>query len=123
MRILKCKKCGNIITILKEGTCIPQCCGEEMTELKANEVDAAVEKHVPVVKIEENKITLTCGEVIHPMEENHYIEFMAIETNKGVKINYLKPKEEPITTFLLCEDEDLIASYAYCNLHGLWKNK
>ena len=122
MRILKCKKCGNIITILKEGTCIPNCCGEEMTELKANTEDAAVEKHVPVVTIDGNNIDVVCGEVPHPMEEKHYIEFIAIETTKGVQVKYLKPGDIPKATFSL-KEEDLINAYAYCNLHGLWKNK
>lgn len=122
MRIFKCKKCGNIVLLLKEGTCIPNCCGEEMTELKANTEDAAVEKHVPVVKVDGNNIEVICGEVPHPMEEKHYIEFMAIETTKGVQVKYLKPGEEAKATFSL-KEEDLISAYAYCNLHGLWKNK
>ena len=106
--------------LLKEGN-IPTCCGEEMKEIKVNTTDAAVEKHVPVVSQEGNKITVTCGEVLHPMEENHYIEFMMIETTKGYQIKYLKPGEEPIVHFSLTEEEEWISAYAYCNLHGLWK--
>ena len=112
MRIFKCKKCGNIVLLVKEGTCIPNCCGE----------DAAVEKHVPVVSIDGNNIEVVCGEVPHPMEEKHFIEFIAIETTKGVQVKYLKPGETPKATFSL-KEEDLISAYAYCNLHGLWKNK
>lgn len=122
MKILKCLKCGNIMSNIKEGTCIPNCCGEEMKELNANTTDGAKEKHVPVVEIKDNIITVTCGEVLHPMEEKHYIEFMAIETNKGFQLHYLKPNEEPITIFALSENETFLAAYAYCNLHGLWKN-
>ena len=121
MRIFKCKKCGNIVLLVKEGTCIPNCCGEEMIELKANTEDAAVEKHVPVVNTNGNDIEVVCGEVEHPMEEKHYIEFIAIETTKGVQIKYLKPGDEPKASFTL--KEELISAYAYCNLHGLWKNK
>lgn len=120
MKIFRCKKCGNIIFFLKEGTCIPTCCGEEMTELKANNVDAAVEKHVPIISQENGMVIVTCGEVIHPMEENHYIEFMILETNKGYQIEYLNPGDQPICNFRINDDEDIISAYAYCNLHGLW---
>ena len=123
MKIWKCMGCGNIVVVLKEGTCVPNCCGREMIELKANTEDAAVEKHVPVVDINNEVVTVTCGEVLHPMEEKHYIEFMVLETNKGVNIHYLKPGDEPVTKFILSDGEEVIAAYAYCNLHGLWKNK
>ena len=122
MKILKCQKCKTIHQVLKEGTCKPTCCGEEMKELIANTTDAAKEKHVPVVTQEEKHITVTCGEVPHPMEENHYIEMMMIETNKGLQIKYLKPQEEPVAHFILEEEETFQNAYAYCNLHGLWKN-
>ena len=121
MRIYKCKKCGNIVIQTKEGP-TPICCGEEMTLLSANTEDAAVEKHVPVVTKEGNLITVVCGEVPHPMEEAHYIEFLIVETTKGYQIKYLNPGEEAKATFTLTEEE-LVSAYAYCNLHGLWKNK
>ncbi len=121
MKILKCMTCGNIFVVVKEGA-VPTCCGKEMVELKANTVDAAVEKHVPVVEVNDNIVTVTCGEVIHPMEENHYIEFMVLETNRGVKINYLKPGDEPVCVYSLATGEEVISAYAYCNLHGLWKS-
>ena len=123
MKIWKCMGCGNIVAVLKEGTCIPNCCGKEMVELKANTVDAAVEKHVPVVELNDTLVTVTCGEVLHPMEEKHYIEFMVLETNLGVKISYLKPGDEPVCHYALTTGEEVIAAYAYCNLHGLWKSK
>ncbi|MBP5678402.1 MAG: desulfoferrodoxin Dfx [Bacilli bacterium] len=123
MKIWKCMSCGNIVTVLKEGTCIPNCCGKEMVELKANTVDAAVEKHVPVVEVDGRDVTVTCGEVLHPMEEKHYIEFMILETSQGVQIAYLKPGEEPICHFSLAEKEEVKKAYAYCNLHGLWVSK
>ena len=121
MKIWKCMGCGNIVAILKEGTCIPKCCEKEMVELKENTTDAAFEKHVPVVDVNDSFVTVTCGEVLHPMEEKHYIEFMLLETNKGVLIHYLKPGDEPICYFTLSEGETVVAAYAYCNLHGLWK--
>ena len=123
MKIWKCMGCGNIVYVLKEGTCIPNCCGKEMVELKANTMDGAVEKHVPVVEVKDKEVIVTCGEVLHPMEEKHYIEFMLLETNKGVKVEYLKPGDEPVTHFALLDGEEVVAAYAYCNLHGLWKSK
>lgn len=122
MKIFKCKKCGKIIIVAKDITSNTTCCGEEMVELIANTVDAAVEKHVPVVDIEESSIVVTCGEVIHPMEEKHYIEFMIMETSNGFSVNYLKPGDDPISKFHLEDGEELKTVYAYCNLHGLWSN-
>lgn len=122
MKIYRCKKCGNIIiTINDEGGTL-SCCDTKMVELKANSVDAAVEKHVPVISEEDGIVTVTCGEVIHPMTDEHYIEFMIIETDKGYSIKYLNPGDEPKCVFKLVDDEKLISAYAYCNLHGLWVN-
>ena len=88
--------------------------------LRVNSVDAAVEKHVPLIATEDNKVIVTVGEVLHPMLEEHYIEFIVIETNKGYQVHYLKPGEEPIATFMLSDNEQLLNAYSYCNLHGLW---
>ena len=123
MKIFKCKGCDNIVAVLKKGTCIPKCCGEEMVELVANTVDAAVEKHVPVVSYEDGVAVVTCGSVLHPMEEKHFIEFMILETNKGEKIEHLFPGDQPVCRFALEEDEKVLTAYAYCNLHGLWKSE
>lgn len=122
MKIYKCKKCGNIIVTIKEKCDMLSCCGEGMVELKANSVDAALEKHVPVVEIDNNVVVATCGEVMHPMTDEHYIEFMLMETNKGYSIKYLNAGDEPKCKFDLSDDEELKAVYAYCNLHGLWVN-
>lgn len=122
MKIYRCKKCGNIIVTIKEKGGMLSCCDAGMVELKANSVDAALEKHVPVISEENSTVTVTCGEVIHPMTEEHYIEFMVIETNKGYSIKYLNPGDEPKCVFELTNDEKLISAYAYCNLHGLWVN-
>ena len=122
MKIYRYKKCGNILVKIKDKCDMLTCCDSKMVELKANSVDAALEKHVPVVDINDNVVTVTCGEVIHPMTEDHYIEFMIIETNKGYDIKYLNPGEEPKCIFNLVDDEELISAFAYCNLHGLWVN-
>ena len=120
MKILKCKKCGNIVYLINDKN-IVSCCGEEMIELKANTVDAATEKHVPAVNTNNNLVEVNIGEADHPMTEDHYIEFVLIETSKGVRINNLNPGDKPHTSFVLEENEELLNTYAYCNLHGLWK--
>ena len=122
MKLFKCSRCGNIIYTINDKCEGITCCGEDVALLEANTVDAAKEKHVPVVNIENNIIEVNVGDVDHPMTKEHYIEFILIETNKGVRINNLKPGDTPHTSFILEEDEELINTYAYCNLHGLWKN-
>ena len=94
---------------------------EGYTLLKANTVDAAVEKHVPSVSINNNVLDVVVGSVVHPMLEEHYIMFIAVETENGFMVKYLKPNEEPKASFVL--NEKAIAVYEYCNLHGLWKKE
>lgn len=120
MKFYKCEHCGNIVTYVENKNVPINCCGKVMKELMPNTVDAAVEKHVPVVDIEGNKVKVTVGDVIHPMLSEHYITWIAIETNKGSQIKYLTPNEEPVAEFVLADGETLVATYEYCNLHGLW---
>ena len=123
MKIFKCMKCGKVIAILNPSSCGTFCCDTEMVELKANEVDAAVEKHVPVVEVIGSNVLVKVGEVEHPMGEDHYIEWIIIETGKGFQLINLEPGEKPEARFVLNEDEKLVRAYAYCNLHGLWKKE
>lgn len=120
--INKCKKCGKIIVTLKNSSCPTFCCDEPMAQLIAGTTDAAVEKHVPVVTQNGNKIEVTVGSVIHPMEEKHYIEWILLQTVKGFQIKYLKPGEEPKAVFVL-ENDKFEKAYAYCNLHSLWASQ
>ena len=92
----------------------------DLASVKENTVDASLEKHVPVVKVEGNKVSVRIGSVDHPMLDVHYIEMIIIETKKGLQVKYLNPGEEPYAEFLL-EDDEFVAAYEYCNLHGLWK--
>ncbi|HQD73070.1 MAG TPA: desulfoferrodoxin family protein, partial [Clostridiales bacterium] len=119
-RFFVCKHCGNIVGLVHNGGGPLSCCGEEMTELIANTVDASLEKHVPVAKVEGNKVTVNVGEVDHPMLEEHYIMWIYLKTDKGGHRICLKPGEAPKAVFALA-DEKPIAVYEYCNLHGLWK--
>lgn len=123
MRFYKCNGCGNFITFLNEKSgCTPKCCGETMTELVPNTNDGAIEKHVPVVSKEGNQVHVSVGSISHPMLDNHYIEWIILETSNGFTKKDLKPGDEPCATFTLNDHEEVITAYAYCNLHGLWGN-
>lgn len=95
--------------------------GGEMVELKANSTDAAGEKHVPVITVNGNKVHVVVGSVIHPMTEEHSIQFIALETKQGVQRKALLSTDQPVADFVLAEGDEVIAAYEYCNLHGLWK--
>ncbi len=121
LKFYRCKHCGQIVAIVK-GTGVPViCCGEPMQEIKAGEMDASVEKHVPVFEVKEDKVYVTIGSVNHPMEEAHYIEWVALKTKFGNQRKALKPGDEPKVVFPLLPGDEVEAVLAYCNLHGLWK--
>ena len=121
MKFYICKGCGKIVAIVKDSACPTKCCGESMEEIIPGTTDAAVEKHVPVYEIKDNKVYVTVGEVVHPMTEAHFIEWIAIETKNGNQRKTLTPTDEPKAVFPLLEGDEVLAVYAYCNLHGLWK--
>ena len=121
MKFYVCEKCGNFVEMIKESGAPMTCCGQKMTELVPGTSDGAVEKHVPVYKVEGNKVTVTVGAVEHPMIAEHYIEWVAIETNLGCRMTKLKPETAPKCVFTLEEGETVKEVLAYCNLHGLWK--
>ena len=117
-----CNHCGNIITKINDAGVPVSCCGEKMTELVPNTVEASGEKHVPVPSVNGNVVTVNVGSVDHPMLEEHSIEWVYLETERGGQRVALKPGEAPKASFLLGEDKP-VAVYAYCNLHGLWKTE
>ncbi len=120
LKFYVCNHCKNVIVKLSDSKVPVVCCGEEMHVLVPNTVDASVEKHVPVIeRVENNKIIVCVGSVEHPMEEKHYIEWILLETELGYRVQHLSPGESTKVEFL--SDEKVIAVYAYCNLHGLWK--
>ncbi len=123
MKFYKCKHCGKIIAIVNDVKVPTICCGEPMSELIANTSDGAHEKHIPVFKVEGNIVHVCVGEVVHPMLENHYIEWIAIETNFGNQRKVLKPGDEPKADFALLEGEKVIRVIEHCNLHGLYSTK
>ena len=122
MKVYKCNQCGNIISMISASGVPVMCCGKKMEEMVPNTVDASAEKHVPVVEVTANKVEVVIGEVQHPMAEEHYIEWIALETEQGIQLKKLNPGEEPTAIFRLI-GEKATAAYAYCNLHGLWKTE
>ncbi|OKY53338.1 desulfoferrodoxin [Megasphaera cerevisiae] len=114
----RCELCGNIIAVVKNGGGTNLvCCGQPMTKLKANSTDAAGEKHVPCLQKIDDNLDVVVGAVAHPMEEKHYIEWIALATDDKIEIKYLKPGNKPEAHFEAGESGTV---YAYCNLHGLW---
>lgn len=121
MELYICSNCGNIITYLEKGAIPVMCCGKKMEKIEPNTVDAAKEKHVPVIKTEGLLCTVSVGEVTHPMQEDHYIKWIILETTEGVKIKRLNYDDAPIAVFSLLDSEEVICAYEYCNKHGVWK--
>ena len=121
MKFYICKHCGNVVTKLTSSGVPIQCCGEPMQLLEAGVTDAAVEKHVPAVSVEGRTVKVNVGSVPHPMTAEHFIEWVALETEQGAQIHCLHPQEAPAAVFALAEGQTAKAVYAYCNLHGLWK--
>lgn len=122
MRFFKCLVCGKIIAIVNDRDVPTVCCGKEMVELIPNTQDGAKEKHVPVFEVKGNIIHVKVGSVEHPMLEGHYIEWIAIKTNKGNQRKVLKPGEKPEAEFALLPGEKVEAVLEHCNLHGLYSN-
>lgn len=121
MKFYVCNHCGNIIRFDKNTGVPVMCCGEKMEELVPGTTDAAQEKHVPVIDIDGNTVTVRVGEVEHPMEKEHYIEWIILETKEMEYKANLNPGEKPEATFILNDGDEVVAAYEYCNLHRLWK--
>ncbi|MFH1781310.1 MAG: desulfoferrodoxin [Patescibacteria group bacterium] len=118
-QVYKCEVCGNIVEMLHEGVGELVCCGQPMNLQKENTVDAAKEKHVPVIEKTDKGVKVKIGEVPHPMEEEHCIEWIQIIADGKTFRKYLKPGDAPEAEF--CIDAQEITAREYCNLHGLWK--
>ena len=121
MKFYRCKRCGQMVAIVKKKGCPIMCCGEPMEEIIPGESDGAVEKHVPVWEVKDGIVNVTVGEVEHPMLDVHYIEWIVLQTKNGVQRKELKPGDAPKALFALAEGDEVEAVYAYCNLHSLWK--
>jgi len=117
--VYKCEACGNIVEVLHGGKGELVCCGKAMKLFKENTVDAAKEKHIPVVEKTADGFKVKVGEVAHPMEEKHYIEWIEIIAGGKAYRQFLNPGDTPEVEFKI--EADQITARAYCNLHGLWK--
>lgn len=116
--IKKCLGCGAMVEVMQDCTCENcgiKCCGKEMEVIKPNTVDAAVEKHVPVYEVVEGSSIVV--KVNHVMEEDHYIEWIAMASDEKIGKKFLKPGEDPTVTFPYIPGSKI---YAYCNKHSLW---
>lgn len=122
MKFFVCKHCGNIVAYVHNAGVPVMCCGEKMQELIPGAVDAAGEKHVPVIEKNGNIVTVKVGSVAHPMTEEHHIAWIALETKMGNQRKELDVTGSPSAEFALVDGDEVVAAYAYCNLHGLWKS-
>ena len=115
-----CEHCGNLVGMIHDSGVPMMCCGQKMTKLEPGTVDASFEKHIPVVTVDGNTVKVVVGSVEHPMLEEHSILWIYLETDRGGQRKLLEVGKAPEEIFVLA-DEKLVAAYAYCNLHGLWK--
>ena len=122
-KFYKCAQCGQIVAAVDKKECPVKCCGQPMEEITANTVDAAKEKHVPVVTVEGNIVKVAVGSAEHPMTDAHLIEWICLETTQGMQRKVLTAADKPFAQFALTDGDKAVAAYAYCNLHGLWKTE
>lgn len=120
LQVYKCEKCGNIVEVIHGGEGELVCCGEPMKALEEQTADASKEKHVPVVEAGEGGVSVKVGSVPHPMEKEHYIEWVQIMSGDNVYRIFLKPGGAPEGTFKVLKGD--IAAREYCNVHGLWRS-
>jgi superoxide reductase len=118
--VYKCDICGNIVELLHAGQGTLVCCGQDMTLQAENTVDAAQEKHVPVIEKIDGGYKVSVGSVAHPMEDKHYIEWIELIAGDKAYMQFLNPGDAPEAVFKV--DADQVTAREYCNLHGHWKS-
>ena len=119
LQVYRCEGCGIVVEVLDGGGGELACCGEPMVHLVANTVDAAKEKHVPVVEKVEGGFKITVGSTPHPMEEKHFIEWIEVLADGKAYRQFLSPGGAPEAVFRI--DASEVVAREHCNLHGLWK--
>ena len=119
LEVYRCEVCGNIVEVMNAGPGELVCCGQPMTCLKENTVDAALEKHVPVIEKIEGGVKVKVGSVAHPMEEKHFIQWIELIVDGNTYRQFLNPGDSPEAVFMV--NGASITAREYCNLHGLWK--
>lgn len=120
-QVYKCEVCGNMVEVVHNAGGTLSCCGQTMNLIVENTVDAAKEKHVPIIEKVDGGVLVKVGSIEHPMLDNHYIEWIEVHTEKNVYKKFLKPGDKPEAFFKL--EEEVLFAREYCNLHGLWVEK
>jgi superoxide reductase len=120
LQIYKCEICGNIVEVVNEGAGELVCCGKPMKLLEEKTSDSGMEKHVPVIEKTDRGVKIKVGEIPHPMEENHFIQWIEVISNGRLYKKELHPGEKPEAEFNITPEN--LEVRIYCNLHGLWKN-
>jgi len=120
-QIYRCNVCGNIVEVLHAGAGQLVCCGKPMELLAGKFEDVGKEKHVPVIEKMRSGIKVKVGSMPHPMEANHYIEWIEVIADDVVYRKFLKPGDKPEAEFKISAEK--ITAREYCNVHGLWASK
>jgi superoxide reductase len=118
LQVYKCEICGNIVQVFHAGKGELVCCNQPMKLLEEQTEEQGREKHVPVAERTDKGIKVKVGSVPHPMEEKHYIEWIEVQTDKGMSTKFLNPGDEPRAEFEI--EGDIVKTREYCNIHGLW---
>ena len=121
-RFFICQHCGNLVGLIHDSGVPLHCCGQPMTALEANTVEASTEKHLPVVTVEGSTVHVSVGSAAHPMDADHLIQWIYLQTAHGGQRKALAAGQKPEAGFALVDDKP-VAVYAYCNKHGLWKKE
>jgi superoxide reductase len=119
MEVYSCEACGNIVFVLDGGPGDLICCGEPMELCREQTADSAVEKHVPVIEKIDGGFKITVGSTLHPMTDEHWIEWIEVNADGKNYRQFLNPGDEPVATFMI--DADTVMAREYCNVHGLWQ--
>lgn len=123
LEIFRCSTCGNVVVIIHPSGMPVWCCGKKMERMEINTEEMKFESHVPKVMVDGNTIRVMVGEILHPMLEEHHIEWIMITTDRGMYFKKLKTTDLPKAVFEITDEEKLEHAYALCNLHGLWRDE
>ena len=122
--VYKCEECGNVVMILNFGGGALVCCGQDMVHMAEKTADSTTEKHVPIIEKVEGGFNVTVGSTLHPMLENHWIQWIELIVDGKRMMKELQPGDEPKVQFCYsCDDPETVSAREYCNLHGLWRGE
>ncbi len=117
-----CEHCGNIIAMIRDCGVPVFCCGEKMRQIHPGTVEASGEKHIPIYEADGSSVHVKVGSVEHPMSQEHYIQWICLETKQGIQFKELSPEDKPEACFALSDGDKVVEVYAFCNQHSLWKH-